>query len=75
MVTWHLFGTFVFHGQVVAVKKVTLAHTVRINKQEANLAERVEKCLDLSFLNIFNSTLYFAVIAILKNGNFQRSFA
>ena len=32
---------------------VTLAHTVRINKQEANLAAPPEKCLDLSFLDVF----------------------
>ena len=50
--------TLVFHAQVVAIKtdiSVTLVYTVRIDKQEANLVALPEKCLGLSFLNVFNS--------------------
>ena len=41
---WQL-DTFVFLVQVVAIKtceSITLVHTVRINKQEANLTARSE---------------------------------
>ena len=51
--------TLVFQAQLVAIKtdeSVTL-HMIRINKQEANLAARPEKCLDLSFFNVFNGIL------------------
>ena len=46
---------------MVAVKtdeSVTLVHVVRISKQEANVVTRSEKCLDLSFLNIFRGKVY-----------------
>ena len=45
-------------------ESITLVHTVRISKQEANLAGRPEKCLDLSFLNLFRGILIFCI-----NGN------
>ena len=38
-------------------KSVTHVHTVKLNKQKANLAARLEKCLDLSFLNVFSNIL------------------
>ena len=53
----------VFLVQVVALKtdeSITLVHTVRINKQEANLTARKEKCLDLSFLNVFSGISIFS---------------
>ena len=40
---------------------MTLVHTVRINKLEANLAARPEKSLDLSFLNVFSGILLFYI--------------
>ena len=45
-------------------ESITLVHTVRISKQETNLAARPEKCLDLSFLNLFSGILIFCI-----NGN------
>ena len=45
-------------------ESVTLGHTVRISKQEANLTGCPEKCLDLSFLNLFSGILIFCI-----NGN------
>ena len=51
--------------QVVAIKtdeSVTLVHTVRIKKLEANLAVRREKVW--TFLNVFRSILIFYI-----NGN------
>ena len=59
--------TLVFHALVVAIQSdetATLFHTVRINKEEANLATRPEKCLDLSFLNVFSGILIY-----FPNGN------
>ena len=66
--------TLLFFTRKVAIKtdkSVTLIHTVRINKQEANLTIRPEKCL--SYLNIFSSILI-SYLAFLKNGNFSRHF-
>ena len=60
---------FVFRAQVVATKtdeSVTFVHTVRIHKQEASLAARAEKCLDLSFLNVFSGILTSCI-----NGNYS----
>ena len=48
--------TIVFHVQLVAIntdESVTRVHTVRITKEEANLAARPEKSLDLSFIYLF----------------------
>ena len=36
---------------------MTLVHMVRINKQEASLAACPEKCLDLSFLNFYGTSV------------------
>lgn len=43
---------------------MTLIHRVKINKQEANVAACPEKCLKLSFLNVFRSSLF---VQIVKN--------
>ena len=66
--------TLLFFTRKVAIKtdkSVTLIHTVRINKQEANLTIRPEKCL--SYLNVYSSILI-SYLAFIKNGNFSRHF-